>query len=98
MHQVFKFPPIMNAKINNSVPLLTLGSKLQPGSTKDTFCKPTAVAVLSSGEFFVSDGYCNARVIKYNADGTFLMQWGRSSLSQGNADVSIQKKRVQSMF
>lgn len=81
MHQVFKFPPIMNPNVNNSVPLLTLGSKLKPGAEKNMFCKPTAVAVETSGKFFVSDGYCNARVIKFDADGTFLIQWGRRSTS-----------------
>uniref|UniRef100_A0A8D9AYQ2 Peptidyl-alpha-hydroxyglycine alpha-amidating lyase 2 n=1 Tax=Cacopsylla melanoneura TaxID=428564 RepID=A0A8D9AYQ2_9HEMI len=30
---------------------------------------PTAVAVASDGQFFVSDGYCNARVLKYNPQG-----------------------------
>ena len=39
---------------------------MEPGSDDAHFCKPTSVAVMSSrNEFFVSDGYCNARVIKY---------------------------------
>lgn len=41
------------------------------------FCKPSAVAVLSSGDFFVADGYCNARVIKFAPDGTKILQWGK---------------------
>jgi len=28
-----------------------------PGSDSNHFCKPTDVAVLSTGEFFVSDGF-----------------------------------------
>lgn len=48
--QVFKFPP--GAK----QPSLTLGIKFQPGSDLEHFCKPTDVAVDSSGFFYVADG------------------------------------------
>jgi hypothetical protein len=50
-----------------------------PGNDDDHFCKPSAVAVMSTGDFFVSDGYCNTRIIKFNRNGKFLMQWGRNS-------------------
>ncbi|XP_050701944.1 peptidyl-glycine alpha-amidating monooxygenase B-like isoform X1 [Eriocheir sinensis] len=73
LHQVFKFP----AGYGDGKPLLTLGTRFQPGSDNTHFCKPTGVAVMSSGEFFVSDGYCNARVIKYSADGKILLQFGK---------------------
>lgn len=35
-------------------------------------CKPTAVAVATTGEFFVADGYCNNRLLKFNALGHML--------------------------
>jgi len=57
---------------------LTLGTKFEPGSDDEHFCKPTAVAVLSNGDFFVSDGYCNSRIIKFNKDGHVVQKWGRS--------------------
>lgn len=50
--QVFKFS--QEGKL-----LLTLGVKLEPGSDTKHFCKPTKVAFLRDGTFFVSDGYCN---------------------------------------
>ncbi len=37
-------------------PELVLGVQFEPGSDDKHFCKPTDVAVLRSGEFFVSDG------------------------------------------
>lgn len=83
MHQVLKFPSLLDPKRNNTEPLLTLGNKLKPGSDWTSFCQPTAVAVLSSGEFFVSDGYCNARIIKYSRDGNMILHWGRPSLTAG---------------
>ncbi|XP_068214984.1 peptidyl-glycine alpha-amidating monooxygenase B-like isoform X3 [Palaemon carinicauda] len=75
LHQVFKFPP----KYGNGTPLLTLGTRFEPGSDDTHFCKPTGVAVLTSGEFFVSDGYCNARIIKYSPDGKILFQFGKET-------------------
>lgn len=56
--------------------MLELGKKLQPGSGDGEFCKPTSVAVLPSGEFFVADGYCNSRIIKYTAAGVKIAEWG----------------------
>ncbi|XP_050669729.1 peptidyl-alpha-hydroxyglycine alpha-amidating lyase 1-like isoform X2 [Leptidea sinapis] len=72
LHQVFKFTPDQR-----KVPALTLGEKFVPGEDETHFCKPSAVAVHSSGDFFVADGYCNTRIIKYSADGNRILQWGR---------------------
>lgn len=66
MHQVFKFRP------NSLYPSISLGQRFQPGVLPGYLCKPTAVAVASTGEFFVADGYCNNRIIKYNAAGHIL--------------------------
>lgn len=78
LHQVFKFGP------KGQMVLLTLGKKFQPGNDDEHFCKPTAVAVLESGEFFVADGYCNSRVIKYTRMGVKLLQWGSLDNNNGN--------------
>jgi DNA-binding beta-propeller fold protein YncE len=40
------------------------------------FNLPTDIALTPSGEMFVSDGYGNARVHKFAADGTHLFSWG----------------------
>jgi len=47
----------MRFSVRSSKPDLVLGEKFVPGSDSDHFCKPTDVAVLSTGEFFVSDGF-----------------------------------------
>ncbi|PNF30532.1 hypothetical protein B7P43_G09923 [Cryptotermes secundus] len=73
LHQVFKFSQ------GGGKPLLTLGVAFMPGNDDDHFCKPSAVAVMSNGDFFVSDGYCNTRIIKFDKNGKFLIQWGRNS-------------------
>ncbi|CAB1319049.1 unnamed protein product, partial [Coregonus sp. 'balchen'] len=46
-------------------PLVVLGEAFEPGSDKEHFCKPTDVAVDPvTGNVYVSDGYCNARILK----------------------------------
>ena len=49
--------------------LLTVGTNAERGHDLDHLCRPTEVAVANSGAFFVSDGYCNDRVMKYDAAG-----------------------------
>ncbi|XP_024871261.1 peptidyl-alpha-hydroxyglycine alpha-amidating lyase 1-like [Temnothorax curvispinosus] len=63
----------------NSIPKpsMTLGEAFVPGNDNRRFCKPTDVAVHSNGDFFVSDGYCNSRIIKYNKNGEMILHWGR---------------------
>ncbi|KAM0725696.1 Peptidyl-alpha-hydroxyglycine alpha-amidating lyase 1 [Formica fusca] len=68
-----------NALFENSIlkPSITLGEAFVPGNDETRFCKPTAVAVHTNGDFFVSDGYCNSRIIKFNKNGERILHWGR---------------------
>lgn len=59
-------------------PSLVLGVAFEPGNDNQRFCKPTAVAVTKIGDFFVSDGYCNSRIIKFDQKGNRISQFGRS--------------------
>ncbi|XP_034457594.1 peptidyl-glycine alpha-amidating monooxygenase isoform X2 [Hippoglossus hippoglossus] len=60
--------------------LLTIGEAFTPGSDSSHFCQPTDVAVdTDTGNIFVSDGYCNARILKFSADGKYLSEWGAGS-------------------
>lgn len=47
----------------------------QPGQ-KYLFCRPTDVAWDPQGDIFISDGYCNNRVMKYDRNGRFLAEAG----------------------
>ncbi|XP_064901542.1 peptidyl-glycine alpha-amidating monooxygenase isoform X11 [Columba livia] len=74
LHQVFKLGA------NNKEPLLILGVALQPGSDKNHFCQPTDVAVDPiTGSIYVSDGYCNSRIIQFSPNGLYMMQWGEGT-------------------
>src|SRR5436190_22620488 len=53
--------------------LMTLGEKNVAGEDATHFNKPTDIAFAPNGDFYVSDGYGNSRVVKFNKDGKFLM-------------------------
>jgi peptidylamidoglycolate lyase len=55
----------------------TIGTPRQPGNDEAHFARPTDVAWLPDGTFFVSDGYVNTRVVKFDRNGKFLMTWGQ---------------------
>ena len=65
---------------------MTLG---EPGKSSgrlsgEPFNGPTHVGVnQQTGEFFVSDGYSNARVHKYTPDGDRVLSWGQSGTDPG---------------
>ncbi len=79
-HQVFKFSP-------EGQLLLTLGSPDVAGDGANTFNGPSDVAVAPNGEFFVSDGYGNSRVVKFSETGQFLKAWGRKGTAAGQFDL-----------
>jgi sugar lactone lactonase YvrE len=55
----------------------TLGTKGHRGRDGGRlFDRPTDIAWLPDGTFFVSDGYGGTRVAKFDKDGKFLMDWG----------------------
>ena len=63
--------------------LRTLGTKGKPGATHTTFNRPTDVAFLANGDFLVTDGYGNSRVVKFSRDGNYLMEWGKRGTGPG---------------
>jgi sugar lactone lactonase YvrE len=47
------------------------------------FNQPTGVAVSSTGDVFVSDGYGNARVHRFDPEGKLLASWGEPGAKPG---------------
>jgi sugar lactone lactonase YvrE len=61
-----------------------------PGKWIDTivrggppFNRPTDVAIAPNGELYVSDGYGNARVHRFTADGKLIQSWGEPGSGPG---------------
>ncbi len=57
----------------------TLGTPNQPGNDEKHFNRPTFINWLPDGTMFVTDGYGNTRVVKFDKDGKFLMTFGQPS-------------------
>ena len=78
-HRVFKFDP-------KGKELLALGTG-QPGTETDQFDKPTDIAFGPKGEFFISDGYGNSRVLKFSPNGGFIKTWGTPGVRGGEFNL-----------
>jgi DNA-binding beta-propeller fold protein YncE len=88
LHQVLKYAAGADGEVDFArPPALELGVKLQPGSDERHYCKPTDVAIKSDGSFFVSDGYCNSRIIYYNPSGKIVKQWGSFGKGRGQFNL-----------
>jgi DNA-binding beta-propeller fold protein YncE len=57
----------------------TLGTPNQSGNDEKHFNRPTFINWLPDGTMFVTDGYGNTRVVKFDKDGKFLMTFGQPS-------------------
>ncbi len=80
-HQIFKFTN------DGSKLVMVLGEKGKPGNDPYHFNRPTDVAFLPNGDFYVSDGYVNTRVAKYDKDGKFLFEWGKPGKGPGEFNL-----------
>ena len=56
----------------------TIGNKLQPSETYNgnPFNMPTGLTISSKGDIFISDGYGNKRVHKFDPNGELIKSWG----------------------
>jgi DNA-binding beta-propeller fold protein YncE len=75
-HQVYKFD--RHGKL-----LQSWGIKGQARTDPHTFNRPTDIAFAANGDFFVSDGYGNSRVVKFNREGQFVSAWGSRGSGSG---------------
>jgi streptogramin lyase len=63
--------------------LLTIAVGGQPANCADAFCGTTDIAFGPAGRLFVADGYRNARIIEYTADGQRVREWGKPGTGPG---------------
>lgn len=76
-------------------PLAVLGVLPAPppgpsrAAQKYEFCRPTDVGWDPQGNIFVSDGYCNNRVVKYDKDGRFLAQAGSEKAGKALGEFNL---------
>ena len=70
MHEISVFT-------NDGLLVKTMGERGVPGRGPNNFNRPTDIAWLPDGTFFVADGYAGTRVAKFDPDGNFVLDWGR---------------------
>ena len=63
--------------------LMQLGTKGEAGSDAKHFNLPTDVGFAPNGDFYVTDGYGGARVVKFSHDGKYLLEWGKRGTGPG---------------
>ncbi len=83
----------------------TLGQLGVRGRGPNTFDRPTDIAWLSDGTYFITDGYGGKRVAKFDAKDNFIMDWGTAPAdpqnpgpSEFNTPHSIQISADQRLF
>lgn len=76
---VRKLTPLGELLLEVSVGDIPLPDKL--------FCGAIGVAFRKDGHFYVGDGYLNARVIEYTADGRKVREWGRKGTGPGEFNL-----------
>ncbi len=57
--------------------LQTIGEPNVHAADDRHFYRPTFIAWLPDGTFFVGDGYANTRVVKFDKNGKYLTAWGQ---------------------
>ena len=65
----------------------SLGKAGSPTDALEGFNLPTDVAVCEDGGFFVSDGYGNSRVLRFNKDRNLEFTWGQKGSEVGEFNL-----------
>jgi DNA-binding beta-propeller fold protein YncE len=73
---VYKFSP-------EGKKLMEIAVGGQPTPCPNNFCSTTDIAFAKNGHLFISDGYRNARILEYSADGNKLNEWGKPGTGPG---------------
>ncbi len=80
-HQIHKFT-------NDGKELvMTLGEAGVPGTDENHFNRPAGLAFLPDGSFYVADGYVNSRIVKFDKDGNYLLEWGSKGTGPGQFNL-----------
>lgn len=66
--------------------LMRLGEPGKIGTDQSHFDGPADVAWFPDGTFLVSDGYQNTRLVKFDKNGKYLMEWGTKGSAPGQMD------------
>lgn len=77
--KVFKFSPAGELLLE-----IDVGDVPDPDNES---CAASDIAFGSNGQVFIADGYCNARIVVYDAAGRKVREWGRAGTGPGEFDL-----------
>ena len=76
LHQVYEFTT--DGKL-----LRSFGTRGKAGTGPNEFNKPTCLAIAANGDFYITDGYGNSRVVCLDPTGKFKFEWGKKGSGPG---------------
>ena len=62
-------------------------ARANPNPGPYAYGDPAVLAFLPDGSFLLGDGYWNSRIVKYNAAGEYVMEWGKLGSGPGQFDL-----------
>ncbi|MDH3271092.1 MAG: hypothetical protein OEN56_07160 [Gemmatimonadota bacterium] len=62
-------------------------ARANPNPGPYTYGDPAVLAFLPDGSFFLGDGYWHSRIVRYDADGEYVMEWGELGDGPGQFDL-----------
>ena len=63
--------------------LFSLGTWDEAGDDQTHFGRPQDVAFMQDGSILVADGLTNSRIVKFDRDGNYLLEWGTRGSEDG---------------
>ena len=63
--------------------LFSLGTWDEAGDDQTHFGRPQDVAFMQDGSILVADGLTNSRIVKFDRDGNYLLEWGTRGSQDG---------------
>ncbi len=62
-------------------------ARANPNPAPYSYGDPAVLAFLPDGSFLLGDGYWHSRIVKYDAEGNYLMEWGELGTGPGQFDL-----------
>ena len=66
---------------------MVVGRREEGAETEENFNRPTDVAFAPNGDFYVSDGYVNSRVVRFSKEGRYITAWGKKGDGEGEFNI-----------
>ena len=89
--QVLKFTndgsELVMRLVDPNHPTSRAAARANPNPGPYAYGDPAVLAFFPNGDFLLGDGYWNSRIVRYDADGEFLMEWGELGTGPGQFDL-----------